>query len=345
MGSVGDTKESRPVDKRNRPLHDLRISLTDRCNFRCTYCMPKEVFGPDFAFLPREELLTNPEIIRLAGLFVQCGVSKIRLTGGEPLLRSDLDPLIQSLSRMEGVEEIALTTNGSILTDERAKRLKAAGLSRINVSLDALDDAVFQKMNDVHFPVQKVLAAIEAAKGARIAPVKVNMVVRRGWNEDQIVPMAEYFRGTGTILRFIEFMDVGNSNHWRYDEVVSAKEIVTTIGKVWPLEPVAPNYQGEVAARYRYVDGKGEIGVIASVTQAFCGDCTRARLSPEGKLFTCLFRDTGPDFRALLRQGSSDDDILDVIRQTWRMRDDKYSEQRAELAGRVHKVEMSHIGG
>lgn len=345
MGIVAEPESSHPVDKLNRPLRDLRISLTDRCNFRCTYCMPKEVFGSDFAFLPHDDLLTNPEIIRLARLFVLCGVSKIRLTGGEPLLKSDLEPLIESLSRIEGVKDVALTTNGSILTLARAKRLKEAGLSRINVSLDALDDAVFQKMNDVHFPVSKVLSAIDAVKDVGLSPVKVNMVVRRGWNEDQIVPMAEYFRGRGVILRFIEFMDVGNSNHWRYDEVVSAKEIVEAIAKVWSLEAVAPNYRGEVATRYRYADGQGEIGIIASVTQAFCGNCTRARLSPEGQLFTCLFRDTGPDFRALLREGHSDDEILAVIRRTWGLRDDRYSERRSELAGRVHKVEMSHIGG
>lgn len=334
------------MDALNRPVRDLRVSLTDRCNFRCTYCMPKEVFGSDFSFLHQRELLTFDEITRLVRLFAAAGVKKVRLTGGEPLLRPHIEELIERLVAVPGIEDIALTTNGSLLSAERAKVLKAAGLKRITVSLDALDDATFMGMNDVRFPVAKVLSAVDAAIQAGLTPVKVNMVVKRGVNDDQIVPMAKYFRGTGCILRFIEFMDVGTTNHWRFDEVVTADEILERLSAAWPLQPAAPTYGGEVARRYRYADGQGEIGIIASVTRAFCGTCTRARLSPEGQLFTCLFGETGYDLRTLLRSGGEDEAILAAIRGVWMERRDRYSELRAVQEPSVaRKVEMSHIGG
>jgi GTP 3',8-cyclase len=331
-------------DERFRPLRDLRISLTDRCNFRCRYCMPKELFGADFAFLPQSGLLTFEEITRLTNIFIGLGVQKVRLTGGEPLLRRDIDLLIRMLVDM-GVEDIALTTNGSILTDAMAKRLKAAGLKRLTVSLDALEDDVFMRMNDVRFPVAKVLKAIQAATDAGLTPVKVNMVVKRGLNEQSILDMAEYFRGTGCILRFIEFMDVGNTNGWRMDDVVTSAEIVSRIHERWPLRQLPPNYPGEVARRYEYEDGAGEIGVIASVTQAFCGGCTRARLSPEGSLYTCLFGSSGFDLRKLLREGASDEEIRSAIVNLWSGRHDRYSELRSAATVHKPKVEMSHIGG
>jgi cyclic pyranopterin phosphate synthase len=337
------------LDTLGRPLRDLRISVTDRCNFRCTYCMPKEVFGADFHFLPRADLLTFEEIARLVRIFVGRGVEKVRLTGGEPLLRRDLEKLIAQLTPIDGLQDIALTTNGSLLSPLKARALKDAGLKRITVSLDSLDDAVFMAMNDVNFPVAKVLAAIEAAQVAGLDPVKIDMVVKRGTNEQSILPMAERFRGGGCILRFIEYMDVGNYNGWRMDDVVSGAEIVGAIGERWPLEPLEPNYSGEVAGRYRYLDGAGEIGVITSVTQPFCAACTRARLSAEGQLYTCLFGIEGHDFRALLRGGAGDDEIAAFLDGVWRVRDDRYSEIRsantAALPLRPHKVEMSHIGG
>jgi GTP 3',8-cyclase len=333
------------VDTLDRPLRDLRISVTDRCNFRCTYCMPKEVFGRDFQFLQRSELLSFEEITRLARLFVAHGVEKIRLTGGEPLLRRDLEHLIAMLAGIDGLTDLTLTTNGSLLTPAKARALRAAGLRRITISLDSLDDRVFMAMNDVGVPVRTVLDAIDAAEAADLHPIKIDMVVKRGINEDSIVPMADYFRGTGHILRFIEFMDVGNTNGWRMDDVVSAAEIVRRVAAVWPLEPADPNYYGEVAERWRYLDGGGEIGVIASVTQPFCRTCTRARLSAEGQLYTCLFAGLGRDLRALLRDGASDAEIAAVIGRVWQTRDDRYSEIRSDQTIPLKKVEMSHIGG
>ncbi|MCF8564840.1 GTP 3',8-cyclase MoaA [Alicyclobacillus tolerans] len=334
-------------DALGRRLKDLRISVTDRCNFRCTYCMPKEVFGPDFAFLPHQELLTFEEIARLTQVFVRHGVRKVRLTGGEPLLRRDLEVLIAMLNQIDGVEDIALTTNGSLLTLDKARRLKAAGLRRITISLDSLDNDIFTSMNDVRFPVSKVLEAIDAAKHAGLSPVKINMVVRKGTNDHCVVKMAEHFRGTGHILRFIEYMDVGNSNQWKLDEVVPAAQILEAIDSQWPLEPVSPVLPGEVAKRYRYRDGKGEIGIIASVTQPFCSGCTRARLSSEGLLYTCLFGTRGHDLRAMLREGASDEQISERLESIWTARTDRYSELRSEQTRtqRRNRVEMSHIGG
>jgi cyclic pyranopterin phosphate synthase len=306
--------------------------------------MPKEVFGRDFAFLDRAELLTFEEIARLAQLFANEGIQKIRLTGGEPLLRRDLDRLIAMLSATRGVQDIALTTNGSLLTREKAIALRDAGLNRITVSLDSLDDAVFRRMNDVDFPVSRVLDAIDAASDAGLGPIKIDVVVKRGENDESIVDMARRFRGTGHILRFIEYMDVGNTNGWRMTDVVSAREIAERIAERWPIEPLNPNYFGEVAERWRYLDGAGEIGIISSVTQPFCGSCTRARLSADGKLYLCLFAGTGHDLRALLRGGADDESITAAIRSHWRTRDDRYSEIRAEATPGT-KVEMSHIGG
>jgi len=332
-------------DALNRPLRDLRISVTDRCNFRCTYCMPKEVFGADFQFLPRADLLTFEEITRLARIFVDQGVEKVRLTGGEPLVRRDIEKLIAMLTSIPGLADIALTTNGSLLTPQKAQALKDAGLKRITISLDSLDEAVFQSMNDVSFPVARVLDSIKVADETGLSPVKIDMVVKRGVNDDSILDMAGHFRGSGYILRFIEFMDVGNFNGWRMDDVVSGAEIVDLIHSRWPLESVAPNYAGEVASRYRYLDGQGEIGVITSVTQPFCSDCTRARLSADGHLYTCLFGLKGHDFRTLLRNGSSDQQIATFLQSVWSVRNDRYSEIRSEHTIPLKKVEMSHIGG
>ncbi|HEX8618514.1 MAG TPA: GTP 3',8-cyclase MoaA [Thermoanaerobaculia bacterium] len=328
-----------------RPMRDLRISVTDRCNFRCTYCMPKEVFGRDFAFLERAELLTFEEIARVARVFVQHGVEKVRLTGGEPLLRRDLERLVASLAAIEGLHDIALTTNGSLLTREKARTLKAAGLSRVTVSLDSLDDAVFRAMNDVDFPVSRVLDAIGIAHDAGLGPVKVDVVVKRAVNDAGIVQLARHFRGTPHILRYIEYMDVGNSNGWRLDEVVSGREILATLQREWPLVPADANYFGEVADRWQYADGAGEIGVITSVTQPFCGSCTRARLAADGKLYLCLFAGSGHDLRALLRAGAADDELETAIARVWRNRDDRYSDIRTDATPSLHKVEMSHIGG
>jgi len=333
------------TDTLARPLRDLRISVTDRCNFRCTYCMPKEVFGHDFVFLRREELLTFEEIERLARLFVRAGVAKIRITGGEPLIRRDVERLVEMLSelRADGLRDLTLTTNGSLLA-AKAAGLRAAGLDRVTVSLDSLDDDVFQAMNDVRFPVSRVLAGIDAAGDAGLG-VKVNMVVKRGANEGSIADMAEHFRNTGIILRFIEYMDVGTTNGWRLDDVVGADEILARIGERWPLEPEAPNYPGEVATRYRYADGAGEIGVIASVTRPFCGACTRARLSAEGELYTCLFASLGTDLREPLRAGATDDELAGLIGGIWGRRTDRYSEIRSAATTGRRRVEMSHIGG
>lgn len=340
------------ADALARPLRDLRISVTDRCNFRCVYCMPKEVFNSDYAFLPQSSLLSFEEITRIAKIAVAHGVEKIRLTGGEPLLRKHIEKLIETLAVLktpDGRElDLTLTTNGSLLT-KKAQALKDAGLKRVTVSLDSLDDATFRRMNDVDYPVSQVLAGIDAAHRVGLGPIKVNMVVKGGMNDQEIVPMARHFKDTPFILRFIEYMDVGASNGWRMDEVLPSAEVVRRINEVMPLETVEPNYTGETAERWRYQDGGGEIGVISSVTQAFCHDCTRARLSTEGKLYTCLFATGGHDLRALLREGRSDEEISTVIAHIWRARADRYSEirtsQTSGLGAGVRKVEMSYIGG
>jgi len=329
-------------DTLGRPLRDLRISVTDRCNFRCVYCMPKEVFGHEYRFLPRAELLTFEEIERLARIFCGHGVQKIRLTGGEPLVRRDLERLVARLASLPGID-LTLTTNGSLLAD-KAQALADAGLERVTVSLDSLDDDVFRTMNDVDFPVTRVLEGIDAAAAAGL-PVKVNMVVRRGLNEDSVLPMARFFRAQGHILRFIEYMDVGHSNGWRLDDVVPAAELVAAIDAEMPLEPVPPAYPGEVADRWRYRDAPGEVGVIASVTQPFCGTCTRARLSAEGRLYTCLFAVRGHDLRSLVRNGATDDDLSEAVGAVWHARSDRYSEIRSENTADLPKVEMSYIGG
>jgi GTP 3',8-cyclase len=331
------------TDKLNRPLRDLRISVTDRCNFRCVYCMPKEVFGSDYHFLDRKEVLTFEEIARLARIFVSHGVQKIRLTGGEPLVRKDLPLLVKMLAEIPGLD-LTLTTNGSLL-ERQAQALKDAGLKRVSVSLDSLDNEVFKAMNDVEFPVDRVVQGMDAAARVGLTPVKVNMVVKRGLNEDSILPMARFFREKGYILRFIEYMDVGHTNGWRMEDVVPAAEIIRRISAEMPLEPLDPNYTGEVAERWRYKDGSGEVGVIASVTQAFCRTCNRARLSAEGKLYTCLFAVKGHDFRGLLRDGASDEEISQAIERVWNIRTDRYSELRTENTANLPKVEMSHIGG
>jgi cyclic pyranopterin phosphate synthase len=333
------------ADAFGRPLRDLRISVTDRCNFRCTYCMPKEVFGHDYRFLDRKELLDFEEIARVARAAVGLGVTKLRITGGEPLIRRGIEQLIEMLCTLDA--EVTLTTNASLLP-RKAQALKDAGLGRITVSLDAMDDATFRTMNDVDFPVDRVLEGIEAAKAVGM-PVKVNCVVKRGVNEDQIVEMARYFRGTGHILRFIEYMDVGATNGWRMDDVVPAAEIISLVNAAFPVEPADANYRGEVAKRWRYADGEGEIGVIASVTQPFCGDCTRSRISAEGKLYTCLFAVRGHDLRALIRSGATDEQLAARLAEIWRVRGDRYSELRSkntvDPAIGERKVEMSYIGG
>jgi cyclic pyranopterin phosphate synthase len=332
------------LDRFHRPLRDLRISVTDRCNFRCVYCMPREVFGPDYQFLRRDELLTYEEITRVARILVGLGVEKIRITGGEPLVRRDLDQLVRALRGIDGLKDLTLTTNGSLLRAQ-ARKLAEAGLQRVTVSLDSLDDAVFRAMNDAGVGVATVLDGIEAAREARLWPIKVNAVVKRGMNEHTVVDLARHFRGTGIIVRFIEFMDVGATNGWRLEHVVTGREVVEMISREFPLEPAEANYRGEVAQRWRYTDGAGEIGVITSISQPFCGDCTRLRLSPEGELFTCLFGTKGHDLRGLLRSGASDAEIERFVAGVWRAREDRYSELRtAETAG-LPKVEMSHIGG
>ena len=335
--------DTRVTDTLGRPLRDLRISVTDRCNFRCTYCMPKDVFGPDHKFLPRSEVLSFEEITRLARIFQEHGIEKIRLTGGEPLLRRDLERLIEMLANLGGLD-LTLTTNGSALA-RKARSLRDAGLQRLTVSLDSLDDAVFRAMNDVDFPVVAVLEGIDAAAAAGLAPIKINMVVQRGVNDHTVVEMARRFKGSGHVVRFIEFMDVGATNGWRMDDVVPSAEVIRRIGAVLPLEPADPNYYGEVAERWRYKDGTGEIGVISSVTQAFCRTCTRIRLSTEGQLYTCLFATSGHDLRALLRGGASDAEIHSAIGRIWRVRGDRYSEIRTAATAKARKVEMSYIGG
>jgi cyclic pyranopterin phosphate synthase len=331
-----------PLDTLGRPLRDLRVSVTDRCNFRCVYCMPKEVFGRGYRFMDRAELLTFEELERLARAFVRHGVEKIRITGGEPLLRRDLERLIEGLARIDGLD-LTLTTNGALLP-QKAEALARAGLRRVTVSLDSLDDPTFRAMNDVDFPVSRVLEGIEAAAAAGL-PVKVNAVVKRGLNDQEVVPLARHFRGTGHVLRFIEYMDVGATNGWRLDDVVGAAEIVARLDAEFGLEPLEPTYRGEVARRWRYRDGSGEIGVIASVTQPFCGDCTRARISAEGRLYTCLFATRGHDLRALLRSGAGDDQIEATVAAVWGRRADRYSELRTERTDDLPRVEMSYIGG
>ncbi|MCY7403313.1 MAG: GTP 3',8-cyclase MoaA [Cryobacterium sp.] len=341
------------TDHRNRPLQDLRISVTDRCNFRCVYCMPKEIFGKDFAFMERDEMMTFEEITRLARICVAHGVEKIRLTGGEPLLRKGLEELIAMLAALrtpDGREiDIALTTNGSVLA-LKAQALKDAGLKRVTVSLDSLDDATFQEMNDVKFPVSKVLHAIDVAHAVGLGPVKINMVMQRGKNDQDIVAMARHFKGTPHILRFIEFMDVGSSNGWEMGAVIPSAEVVRRINEELPLEEVAPNYSGETSRRWRYRDGEGEIGVISSVTQSFCHSCSRARVSTDGKLFTCLFATDGHDLRALMRGGCTDEQLSTVMAHIWRERTDRYSELRSSKTRELRasgrkKIEMSYIGG
>jgi len=331
------------VDTRARPLRDLRISVTDRCDFRCVYCMPKEVFGRDFEFLRRSELLTFEEVTRIAGVAAGLGVQKLRLTGGEPLLRRDIERLVAMLTAIDGIDDVAMTTNGSLLA-RKARALADAGLRRVTVSLDSLDNEVFGAVNDVDFPVERVLEGIDAAAAAGL-PVKVNMVVKRGLNDGSVLDMAGHFRGTGHVLRLIEYMDVGTTNGWQMDDVVPAAELIEAIDAAWPVEPVEPAYPGEVANRYRYRDGAGEIGVIASVTQPFCHDCSRARLSAEGRLYTCLFAATGHDLRRRLRSGAGDEELEAFLRRLWGRRADRYSELRTAETSQRPKVEMSHIGG
>jgi cyclic pyranopterin phosphate synthase len=350
-----------PRDQLQRPLHDLRISVTDRCNFRCSYCMPKEVFNQDYAYLPHSALLSFEEITRLAHVFVQRGVRKIRLTGGEPLLRKNIEILIEQLSRLRTPDgqppDLTLTTNGSLLA-RKAQSLRNAGLQRITVSLDGLDDTVFRRMNDADFPVSSVLEGIEAAQTAGLGPVKVNMVVKRGTNDHEIIPMARHFRGTGVVLRFIEYMDVGATNGWRMDEVLPSAQVIERLAGQWPLVPLEPCAAGETAQRWGYADAYGqhdpalgEIGAISSVTQAFCGDCNRARLSTEGRLYLCLFASQGYDLRQLLReQAATDDTIASVIDAIWQGRGDRYSQLRSQIPAEsggspVRRVEMSYIGG
>ncbi|MTH51927.1 GTP 3',8-cyclase MoaA [Bacillus mangrovi] len=331
------------TDSLQRPLRDLRLSVTDRCNFRCTYCMPEEVFGPDFKFLPKDSILTFEEMERLTRLFARLGVEKVRITGGEPLLRRELPKLIEKIAAIEGIRDIAITTNGSLLR-KQAAALKAAGLDRVTISLDSLDEETFRKLNGNKSNTERVLEGIEAAAEAGLQ-VKINMVVQKGKNSEDILPMAEYFKSKKHILRFIEYMDVGNTNGWKMDEVVGKKEILNRIGQAMPLEPLEPNYKGEVASRYRYEDDGQEIGVISSVTDSFCSTCSRARVSAEGKLYTCLFAEDGHDLKSLLRSGAADEEILRSISSIWEVRADRYSDERREGKPAGHKVEMSRIGG
>ena len=336
------------TDLFGRPLRDLRVSVTDRCNFRCPYCMPAEIFGEAYEFLPKDEILTFEEISRLARLFVAGGVNKLRITGGEPLLRVDLPKLIGQLAEIPGADDITLTTNGYLL-GQQAQQLAEAGLKRITVSLDSLDDEVFKRMNGRGFGTRRVLDGIKRASEAGLSPIKINAVVQKGVNDHTIVDLARHFKGTGHIVRFIEYMDVGNRNGWKLDEVVSASEIVRVIDAELPLEPAEPNYFGEVASRWRYRDGEGEIGVISSVTQPFCGNCTRARLSTDGKIYTCLFATDGVDLRGPMRDGADDEELTSIITGTWRTRRDRYSEERTDATAAEtsvrQKVEMYHIGG
>lgn len=336
------------TDRLNRQFRDLRISVTDRCNFRCTYCMPAEIYGERYQFLPKVDLLTFEEIDRLTRMFVDLGVVKVRLTGGEPLVRTDLEKLVEKLSQIEDVRDLTITTNAYLLPS-KALALKHAGLQRLTVSLDTLDDEVFRSMNGRGFSTQKVLLGIEAAEKAKLLPIKINSVIQRGVNDHTIIDLAKYFKERGHTVRFIEYMDVGNRNGWKLDQVVPADEILSKIDAEMPLEPIKASYGGEVAQRYRYRDGSGEIGVIASVTRPFCGDCTRLRLSPEGSLYTCLFASTGTGLRDPLRAGATDAEIVDLITEVWRRRDDRYSEDRSSmtegLRKKMEKVEMYHIGG
>ena len=336
-----------PRDSFSRPMRDLRISVMDRCNFRCPYCMPRETFHEQYRFLGSQERLSFAEIVRLARLFVQLGVRKLRLTGGEPLLRANLPDLIGDLTAIAGVEDVALTTNG-VLLGRYAAELKAAGLQRVTVSLDSLDPQVFARMSGGFGGVEQVLEGIEQARRAELTPIKVNAVVQRGVNDDTVLGLLEHFRGTGVVVRFIEYMDVGNRNHWRSELVVPSKELAARIGARWPLTPLAPTYRGEVAERYAYTDGGGEVGFISSVSQPFCGNCTRARLSSDGVLYSCLFATHGSSLRDALRGGAGDEVLLEQIRSTWLKRADRYSEQRAQLSAAAHeqrKVEMFYIGG
>jgi cyclic pyranopterin phosphate synthase len=348
MGSLHPPATSAPRDTLGRPMRDLRISVTDRCNFRCDYCMPAEVFGEHYAFLPRSEILTFEEIERVARLAVGLGVRKLRVTGGEPLLRKDLPRLVEALARIPGVEDLALTTNG-VLLPRLAAPLARAGLRRVTVSLDSLDEAVFRAMSGGRGSAAGVLAGIAAAGAAGLGPVKINCVVQRGVNDHTLVDLARHFRGSGAIVRFIEYMDVGTRNGWDLAQVVSAAEILERIGAAFPLEPIDPNYRGEVARRWRYADGAGEIGVVASVTRPFCGDCARARLTTDGQLVTCLFAAKGTDLRGLLRSGAGDDELLALLARVWRRREDRYSEERTARVpapgARVERIEMYRVGG
>ncbi len=339
------------VDTRGRPLRDIRISVTDRCNFRCRYCMPKEKFEKEHLFLAHTEILSFEEIIRLARIAVENGVEKIRLTGGEPLLRKGIENLITELDKLKTWNgkplDVALTTNGSAL-QAKAKALAAAGLKRLTVSLDAMDPEIYKQLNDVDFPIERTLAGIETAQKAGISSVKINVVVKRGTNEKELIKIAEHFRGTGVIVRYIEYMDVGATNGWRMDDVIPSRQIVEEINSRYPIEPVDPNYPGEVATRWRYKDGMGEIGFISSVSEPFCRECSRIRLSVDGKLYKCLFATEGFDIRQMLRGGASDEEIEDAIGRIWSARDDHYSEIRtAETSAEraKHKIEMSYIGG
>ena len=335
------------VDEFGRPLRDLRISVTDRCNFRCPYCMPAEIYGERYQFLPREQLLTFEEIARLTRIIVRLGAVKARITGGEPLVRNDVERLVEMLAGVDGVEDLTMTTNAYLLP-QKAEALKAAGLQRVTVSFDSLDDEVFRRMNGRGFGTESVLAGIEAAERVGLGPIKINAVVQRGVNDHTVVDLARYFRERGHVMRFIEYMDVGNRNGWRLDHVVPADEIVAMIDAEMPLEPVESGYRGEVAMRYRYRDGGGEMGVIASVTKPFCGDCTRIRLSPEGSIYTCLFSGVGRDLRGPIREGATDDELEAIVRGTWQARTDRYSEERSSMTEELRaqqKVEMYHIGG
>ena len=333
------------LDTFSRPIRDLRISVTDRCNFRCTYCMPKEVFNSDYDFLHRDDLLTFEEITRISKIFATIGVKKIRLTGGEPLLRKNIPILIEQLAQIESIEDISLTTNGILLSKDLTRDLKNAGLRRITISLDALDNKTFKSISDISFNVDKVLQGIDNSAAAGLAPIKINMVVKKGVNEHGILPMAKYFRNTDIILRFIEYMDVGNTNQWQMEDVFTASEIIDLLNQHYEIEPAEANYVGEVAKRWRYKDGGGEFGIISSVTQPFCQTCTRARLSAEGKLYTCLFAASGHDLRRLLREGADNQYIAEFIVSKWKKRDDRYSEIRSSNTVTMQKVEMSYIGG
>ena len=340
-----EISEEMIIDKFDRPLRDLRVSVTDRCNFRCTYCMPAEVYGERYEFLPKADVLTYEEISRLVEIIVRLGAVKARLTGGEPLVRNNFETLVSALAAVEGIRDLAMTTNGYLLP-QKAQALRDAGLNRITVSLDSLDDEVFSRMNGRGYGTRKVLEGIEAAERAGFRPLKINCVVQRGVNDHTIVDLARYFKDRGHIVRFIEYMDVGNLNGWKQDHVAPADEIAARIDAEMPIEPIESSYRGEVAMRYRYRDGDGEVGIIASVTKPFCGDCTRMRLSPEGRIYTCLFANVGTDLRGPLRAGATDDEIEGIIRRTWGDRIDRYSEERRSATEPVRdKVEMYHIGG